>query len=96
MTDSMVERVARAICAATNIAMEGVTEVVLDNPDFVIPAHKRTDGKALPRWQLYVPKARAAIAAMREPTEAMIDATGSDWGSQLEDNWQAMIDEALK
>ncbi len=36
--------------------------------------------------------ARAAIAAMREPTEAMID-LGWDYG---EDAWREMIDEALK
>ena len=36
--------------------------------------------------------ARAAIAAMREPTEAMID-RGWDYG---EDAWREMIDEALK
>lgn len=52
--------------------------------------------------------ARAAIAAMREPTEAMCDASLGDWPeSQLSrfgamedlhprDVWQIMIDEALK
>ena len=38
--------------------------------------------------------ARAAIAAMREPTDAMIRATKyEEW---VEDAWLAMIDEALK
>lgn len=46
-------------------------------------------------------KARAAIAAMREPTEGMIECAGyvSDY-SDLENifahSWRAMIDEALK
>lgn len=40
--------------------------------------------------------AKAAIEAMREPTDEMIDAVGSDWGSHLKDNWETMIDEALK
>lgn len=40
--------------------------------------------------------ARAAIAAMREPTDAMAFAVDGDWGPQLEDNWRKMIDEALK
>jgi hypothetical protein len=44
----------------------------------------------------YDARARAAIAAMREPTDTMIDAVGSSWGPQLEDNWHKMIDEALK
>lgn len=39
---------------------------------------------------------RAALQAMREPTEAMADAVGSDWGPQLEDNWRRMIDAALR
>lgn len=61
----MIELVARAICRNTNIAMEGVTEVVFDNPDFVIPGHRRLDKTDLPRWKLYVPQARAAIEAMK-------------------------------
>jgi len=37
--------------------------------------------------------ARAAIAAMREPTEAML---GPPWNYGRLEIWQAMIDEALK
>lgn len=37
--------------------------------------------------------ARAAIAAMREPTEAMLNTP--EWLS-IRHRWQAMIDEALK
>lgn len=90
----MIELVARAICATTDIAMGGVTEVVLDNPDYIIPAHKRTDGKAIARWQLYIPQARAAIAAMREPTDAMCEA--AYWHQQSDVNqYQDAIDAAL-
>jgi hypothetical protein len=41
--------------------------------------------------------ARAAIAAMREPTEAMVKKGGSevDWLRGLTDAWKAMIDAAL-
>lgn len=40
--------------------------------------------------------ARVAIKAMREPTDAMIEAGWNFPGSQPDDHWQAMIDEALK
>jgi predicted RNA methylase len=43
--------------------------------------------------------ARAAIAAMREPTEAMIEGTNypnTTWDSGDADVWRAMIDAALK
>lgn len=44
-------------------------------------------------WQDYDPAARAAIKAMREPTEGMISAALDD---DCRDIWTAMIDEALK
>lgn len=42
--------------------------------------------------------ARAAIAAMREPTEAMVKEGNkyTDWASGADDAWEVMIDEALK
>jgi hypothetical protein len=43
--------------------------------------------------------ARIAIAAMREPTEAMIracDWPDTDWNSGLDDVWRCMIDGALR
>lgn len=44
--------------------------------------------------------ARAAIEAMREPTEAMLAATNREWDGRMSFRstgaWQAMIDEALK
>jgi hypothetical protein len=49
----------------------------------------------------FTKEARAAIEAMREPTEAMVDAAWASWedveGSKgFVGAWQAMIDEALK
>ncbi len=44
--------------------------------------------------------ARAAIAAMREPTEGMLDAFYDEpcWGDgpEARDTWRAMIDRAMK
>ena len=47
-------------------------------------------------WELYVKDADAAITAMREPTEAMLDAGAYDLDMKLETQWQRMIDAALK
>ncbi len=92
----MVERVARAICASTDITMAGGIETVMDNPDFIIPANSRADRKPLARWRLYVPQARAAIEAMREPTDLMDKAGRFYGGSESRDVWVAMIDAALE
>lgn len=67
------------------------------------PGTKARDGR--PLWEFHVGKARAAIAAMREPTEAMKEAPdnagiadddeysiGEFYAEQI---WQAMIDAAL-
>lgn len=57
--NEMVERVARAICV----------EDIGGDPDQLWNAEHPQ-----PRWTLYVLHARAAIAAMPPPTEAIIDA----------------------
>jgi len=54
-----------------------------------------------PSWESCFPMARAAIEAMREPTEAMVWAgradhltvDGEEWSKPI---WQAMIDAALE
>jgi len=71
MTDSMIERVARALLVADRSAI---------TPDY------------------YQRMARAAIEAMREPTEAMLDAGVNfrERNARTEQIWQAMIDAALK
>ena len=48
-------------------------------------------------WRPHVAAARAAIAAMREPTFGMLDAATvglPDWG-YLPEEWQMMIDHVL-
>jgi hypothetical protein len=82
----MVERVAKALSIVDG-----------NHPDAC-----SNDEEEIPAWKLYVKDARAAIEAMREPTEAMLnEAVGAldshNVGSH-EANivWQAMIDEALK
>lgn len=54
-------------------------------------------------WQLYIPQAGAAIAAMREPTEVMVLAgaktvEGHIWltGESMARRYQAMVDAALE
>lgn len=73
MTDSMVERVARAIAKGRGL-----------DPEADLSYGKK------PSWQYFTDDARAAIAAMRMPTDGMIeDGLGLTF-------WQTMIDEALK
>lgn len=48
-------------------------------------------------WRSLAPAARAAVAAMREPTPEMLEAALPDlpdWG-YLPDDWRAMIDHAV-
>lgn len=78
---SMVEKVARAICAT-----HGYRDPYIDTT-----------------WHKYIPHARAAIEAMREPTEPMKEAFHNDaiawFDDEIEDEehlWKVMIDAALK
>lgn len=87
---TMVEQVARALCKEASIDP--------DKSDEWAPGVDRKN------WESRIGAARAAIGAMREPTEAMVDAgsdiediDGNDIGlTAAQDAWQAMIDEALK
>jgi hypothetical protein len=101
----IVERVAR------RIAMAQLTRQYVDL-DYL--AGKKTDSPNLlgaaieidSIWHTFVPEARAAIAAMRQPTDAMcaaVDDFDVYWGYNADGRpgsrtavWQAMIDEALK
>lgn len=94
--NEMVERVARAICT--------------EQPGCKIGGRSPDDRNTLrgtPLWMSFASEARAAIAALREPTEAMIDAAwplvadslGADRAASREIAtavWIAMIDQALK
>lgn len=87
----MVERVARAIASKLET-----------NPDEMIEDMSCVGSH--PAWTEYEESARAAIEAMREPTEAMRDAGGVVAGSRRDDPdcptaeavWSAMISAALK
>ncbi len=47
-------------------------------------------------WEAYLPMARAAIEAMREPNEAMVFAAAEcDEFNTFEEEWAAAIDAAL-
>jgi len=88
----MIERVAEAIYLAHIKNYAGLA--------------KQPEGKweQLADWQKDYGRAqaRAAIEAMREPTDAMIEAGWQDGmagfgeGEECEPVWHAMIDEALK
>jgi hypothetical protein len=85
-----IERVARAIDEQRERAFQEFSERCRGDPEAgLLPAHVRA-----------LDEARAAIAAMREPTEAMIVAAALDPSNQghvsQTGTWQAMIDEALK
>ena len=89
MASEMVERVARAMVKADEIKGGPPWDVLAE----------------LGMVQGVLDAAAAGIAAMREPTEAMINSAWADHpvlnknpyeGPMPEDSWQSMIDEALK
>lgn len=53
-----------------------------------------------PKPELLEAMVRAAVSAMREPTEKMLAASAREWDGRMSYRssgaWQAMIDEALK
>lgn len=94
----MVEKVARAMAwrtltegrAATTSAGKLDAAMELDTPMV-------GETGLVPYWRTFIPDARAAIQAMREPTKAMVLA-GYDDGEPTDcaAHWRSMIDEALK
>ena len=77
-SESMVERVARAICASD---FDGDTAVY--------------DEMSAAQRENFTVNARAAIEAMREPTDAMLMAAGLHGGSTTKGRYRAMIDASL-
>lgn len=79
----MIERVARAMCVANGWDPDKDDEVLA--PEGAL------------NWNLYEKHARAAVEAMRKPTA---DEQGTAWGTSVYgdelNDWQAMIDEALR
>lgn len=105
MSEMMMERVALAIKAATDkfsspvefyVNREAWERHQAAHPDDEQEDHPEIDWQ-LESWKII---ARAAITAMREPTEAMeVAATGTTrriGQYHVAPLWQAMIDEALK
>jgi hypothetical protein len=94
----MVERVARAICAA--ICAEA-TASMLASPADVAEASAAVVDEG---WVEFAHEARIAIEAMREPTEVMvskgqavlIETEANNGESMTDEIWHAMIDAALK
>jgi hypothetical protein len=88
----MVERVARVICETQNV----------DGFKCTCPLLGEIEGNNWCNGNRAVAQARAAIAAMREPTEAMKDADGVYWEDSClhcgghQHAWQTLIDAALK
>lgn len=87
MSDTMIERMARAL-----MALDYPEEAGGEMGEFYMDRHGDT----------YRAQARAVLAVMREPTEAMVDGAGEvvvsprqDWQSTVRAWFVAMIDAAL-
>lgn len=96
MTETMAERVARAICETHGVDPNRVANV---------SEVKGFDAPIVRAWEVEVAAARTILKAMRKPTDAMTDggiASGAvsndDYYIQryhMEAVWEAMIDAAL-
>lgn len=84
MSDEMIQRVARALCALDCKAASGI----LGSEDLCIFGE-------CSRWGDNTGHARAAIEAMREPTEYMLSHALGDGAWCTANSWRAMIDAAL-
>lgn len=83
--ESMVEKVARAICAAQGVG-----------PDEPLASFESDIGRReQPAWQLYRYEARAAIEAMKYPTPEMLKASGEANKLRAAQRFADMIDAAL-
>lgn len=85
-SESIVERVAKALCAA-------------DGMDWDAQSDPMTSGNGDDNTIAYLHSARAAISAMREPTEEMVSdgwLADDEGGMKPRDCWALMIDSALK
>jgi len=80
----MVERVARALCERCGVLPDDMAGGTWDGGSYAAGE---------PAWTTWKDDARAAIEAMRDPTEAMVTA-GDSCVSRLV--WRDMINEALK
>lgn len=99
VANEMIERVARAIVAADGFDPEmqvPMYEIVKTDVGWV----GRGTGENHAAWRGQLGRARAAIEAMREPTEDMLDAVGAGsrdyFGGETEELYATMIDAALE
>ena len=88
---TLTERIARKICSenypvggARGFPENWCDTPVSDQPD------------ALHFWQLYIGKARAILAEIREPTDAMLAPIRWEHPCDIANIWRAMIDAAMK
>ena len=97
--NEMVERVARSIAREVRlkvIAINGEREWLTLFPE-------ATEDNQDANWRNHIPQAKAAIEAMRKPTEGMVEAgqdcdgyTPHDRNASCGRHWHAMIDAALR
>lgn len=80
--DSIIERVARAICVSAKI-----------DPDKMVVTSSYRSADRHPAWTDFRDQARFILEAMREPTRAMLRNAPSTYA---DDDWHAMIDAALQ
>lgn len=82
----MIERVAKAICKRRNTKQCAS----------ICFSHSSLNESCPEVLTVWKEDAKAAIQAMREPTEEMIDATNKVADGEITETWQTMIDAALK
>lgn len=58
-----------------------------------LPENTKFEGR--PMWESFLPNARVALEAIREPSEAMKGASDRIAHARDEEIWRAMIDAAL-
>ncbi len=106
MSETMIERVARALCARLGVDPDQmVPSIVVNDLGRPMGMSASFSGPMQPQWMRWEGEARATMVAMREPTEAMLRdptvITGRDsegFGiseGDAREVWQAMIDTAL-
>ena len=98
----MIERVARAICAAEGIDPDARRRSAAAIRMMMSDGREWDNSEDLgAEWEEWVPQARAAIEAMREPTPGMrwpmsYAAWHSGSGQDIANVWRSGVDAALK
>ena len=72
--EALVRRVARTICANTDLSRPGETEVIYDVPDDLMWDHSTVPPRPAPRWRLYEERGRAALntVGIAQMTDALL------------------------